>query len=197
MNPRIDEIIGQIKCLETEMAQELLCHQDALKKDFQDKKIKFENEILDQQRKFKIGLFRYILTTDIRSLISAPFIYSLILPFLMLDLSVMIFQFICFRLYGITKVRRRDYFIFDRSNLAYLNLIEKINCAYCSYGTGLIAYVREVAGKTEQYWCPIKHAKRAYQAHPYYGNFVEYGNAVNYQDELIRLRKELGVSINE
>lgn len=197
MNPRIEEIIGQIKCLETEMTQELLRHQDALKKDFQDKKIKFENEILEQQRKFKIGLFRYILTTDIRSLISAPFIYSLILPFLMLDLSVMIFQFICFRLYGITKVRRRDYFIFDRSNLAYLNLIEKFNCAYCSYGTGLIAYVREVAGKTEQYWCPIKHAKRAYQTHPYYGNFVEYGNAVNYQDELIRLRKELGVSINE
>lgn len=91
MNPRIDEIIGQIKCLETEMAQELLCHQDALKKDFQCKRIKFENEILEQQRKFKIGLFRYILTTDTRSLISAPFINFLILPFLMLDLSVMIF----------------------------------------------------------------------------------------------------------
>ena len=171
-------------------------HQNALKKDFQGKKIKFENELLEQQRKFKIGLFRYILTTDIRSLISAPFIYFLILPFLMLDLSVITFQSICFPLYGIIKVRRRDYFIFDRSNLAYLNLIEKINCAYCSYGTGLISYVREVAGKTEQYWCPIKHAKRAYHAHPYYVNFVEYGNAVNYQDELTRLRKELGISIN-
>jgi hypothetical protein len=42
--------------------------------------------------------------------------------------------------------------IFDRTHLAYLNLVEKINCAYCSYGNGLAAYLREIAARTEQYW---------------------------------------------
>jgi hypothetical protein len=36
--------------------------------------------------------------------------------------------------------------------------IEKINCAYCSYANGAIASVREMASRTEIYWCPIKHA---------------------------------------
>ena len=65
-------------------------------------------------------------------------------------------------------MRRRDYFVFDRHHLAYLNAIEKLNCAYCSYANGLVAYVREIAGRTEQFWCPIKHARRAIGAHAHY-----------------------------
>lgn len=43
------------------------------------------------------------------------------------------------------RVRRRDYLVFDRAHLAYLNLVEKINCACCSYGNALAAYFKEVA----------------------------------------------------
>lgn len=88
-------------------------------------------------------------------------------------------------------MRRRDYLVFDRAHLAYLNLIEKINCAYCSYANGLAAYVKEVAGRTEQFWCPIKHARRMPQAHPYYGGFVDYGDAEGYRREPQALRAKL------
>lgn len=82
--------------------------------------------------------------------------------------------------------------MFDRTYLAYLNLIEKINRAYCSYGNGLISYLKEVVARTEKYWCPIKHARRVMQAHSYYSGSVDYGDAEAYRNELQNLRTELG-----
>ncbi|MDB6046794.1 MAG: hypothetical protein JWM63_5345 [Gammaproteobacteria bacterium] len=81
--------------------------------------------------------------------------------------------------------------IFDRYQLVYLNLIERVNCLYCSYANGLVAYVREIAARTEQYWCPIKHARRVVAAHEHYPKFADYGDAESYHQELARLRREL------
>jgi hypothetical protein len=103
------------------------------------------------------------------------------------DLSL--YQMVCFPAYGIQKVRRADYFVFDRHHLAYLNALEKLNCAYCSYVNGLIAYVREIAGRTEQYWCPIKHARRVAGAHPLYAGFDDYGDADAYKKRVDELRE--------
>ena len=65
----------------------------------------------------------------------------------------------------------------DRRKLAYLNSIEKFNCVYCEYVNGLIAYVQEIAGRTEQYWCPIKHAMRVKSMHSRYRHFLDYGRS--------------------
>ena len=94
----------------------------------------------------------------------------------------------CFPVYGIPRVRRRDYFAFDREQLAFLNAVEKINCAYCAYANGLLAYVREIASRTEEYWCPIKHARRLLGTHPRYAGFVDYGDADAYRHDLESLR---------
>ncbi len=99
-------------------------------------------------------------------ILSAPVIYSLVIPIALVDLWVMAYQAVCFPIYKIPKVRRRDYLVFDRHHLAYLNVIEKINCAYCSYANGAIAFAREVSSRTEVYWCPIKHARRVLGAAP-------------------------------
>ena len=40
--------------------------------------------------------------------------------------------------------------VIDRYALSYLNVIEKLNCVYCEYVNGLIAYVQEIAARTEQ-----------------------------------------------
>ena len=116
--------------------------------------------------------------------VTAPVIYSLIFPLLLLDLFVTVYQAICFPAYGIAKVRRGDYFAFDRYHLEYLNALEKLNCGYCSYANGLIAYVREIAGRTEKYWCPIKHARRMIGAHPHYARFLDYGDATAFREPL-------------
>ena len=74
-------------------------------------------------------------------------------------------------------VHGRDYLVFDRHHLAYLNAIEKVGCAYCSYANGLAAFFREVAARTEVCWCPIKHARRVLGPHPHYQGFADFGDA--------------------
>jgi hypothetical protein len=81
--------------------------------------------------------------------------------------------------------------IFDRRYLAYLNALEKLNCAYCSYANGLIGYVREIASRTEQYWCPIKHARKLVAAHPRYASFADFGDAEGYQAQIQALNEQM------
>ena len=107
---------------------------------------------------------------------------------MLLDVWFTVYQLICFPIYGIPRVPRARYFVIDRHHLAYLNGIEKLNCVYCGYANGLLAYAREIAGRTEQYWCPIKHAARLRAAHSRYHLFVDYGDAEGYHDQLPRLR---------
>jgi len=191
MDPHISEFMARIRELETRIEQEAQERRQQWQADFEARKVRFEAEVLAQQRRFKMGLLRYVLGADWRSVLSVPFIYPVIVPLLLLDVSVTVYQWVCFPLYRIPRVKRSKYFVFDRTHLAYLNLLEKINCAYCSYGNGLVAYVREVVGLTEQYWCPIKHARKVLQAHPHYHGFADYGDAGHYREELARLRQEL------
>lgn len=191
MTSRIEEMVSRIQALEAELESEMRSRKHDLLEDFQEKRALFEKELIEQQKRFRIGLLKYLWTADLKSFLAAPFIYILIFPLLFLDICISLYQSICFPLFGMQKVRRADYIVFDRAHLAYLNLFEKMNCAYCSYGNGLLAYVRDIAGKTEQYWCPIKHAKRTYLSHPYYKKFSAYGDAATYQDNLNRLREEL------
>lgn len=191
MNPKISELLDRIQQMELEIELEMKRKRAELQADFEETRVSFEREVLEQQRRFKTGVISYLLTANWLSVLTAPVIYALVLPMLLLDVSITVYQQICFRAYGIPRVKRGDYFVYDRAHLAYLNLIEKINCAYCSYGNGLMAYGREVVARTEQYWCPIKHARKIMAAHPYYTGFVDFGDAQSYKDELENLRAEL------
>lgn len=191
MNPIISELLARIQHIESEIELEMKFKRAELKADFDETRVRFEREVLEQQRRFKTGAIAYLFTANWLSVLTAPVIYALLFPILLLDLSITVYQHICFRAYGLARVKRGDYFVYDRTHLAYLNLIEKINCAYCSYGNGVMAYGREVVARTEQYWCPIKHARKIMAAHPYYTGFVDFGNAQSYKDELENLRTEL------
>jgi len=142
--------------------------------------------VLERHRAMKTHLLRYVAGARPLIVLTAPVIYALIVPLALLDLFITVYQFVCFPIYGIDKVSRGDYLVFDRRYLAYLNAIEKINCAYCSYANGLIGYVREIAARTEQYWCPIKHARKIVATHPLYGQFAEFGDPQGYRRELER-----------
>lgn len=191
MNPKISELLARIQHMELEIEHEMKRRRAELQADFEETRVRFEQEVLEQQRRFKTGVLAYLLTANWLTLLTAPVIYALIVPIFFLDLSITVYQHICFRAYGLPRVKRGNYFVFDRAHLAYLNLIEKVNCAYCSYGNGVMAYGREVVARTEQYWCPIKHARKIMTAHPYYTGFVDFGDAQSYKDELENLRTEL------
>ena len=188
-----DEIIqlaGSIRALERQLEVALAKRRIELNYKVHDGVIHFEQAVLARHRLLKARLLRYILGARPAMILSAPAIYALIIPIVLLDLFVAFYQTVCFPVYGIPRVRRSDYFAFDRERLAYLNLIEKINCGYCAYANGLLAYVREIASRTEEYWCPIKHARRVLGVHPRYGSFVDYGDGDAYRHDLERLRTE-------
>jgi len=184
VNPKINELIGRIRELQEEMEAEL----DRRREDFhfriENRRVRFEQDMLARHRRFKVGLLRYVSHASLASLISAPIIYSLIVPIVLVDLAVTVYQTLCFPLYRIPRVRRADFMHFDRGNLGYLNLLERLNCTYCAYANGVAAYFREVAGRTELYWCPIKHARRVLAGHEHYQRFAEFGDAEAYQREV-------------
>jgi len=125
MNPKISELLARIQQMELEIEQEMKRKRAELQADFEETRVKFEHEVLEQQRRFKTGLLKYMLSTDLRTALTAPIIYAVFFPMVLLDISVTVYQHVCFRAYGIPRVKRSDYFVFDRAHLAYLNLIEK------------------------------------------------------------------------
>lgn len=191
MKATIASLAEKIRSLEEELDSEIARRRSELRFTVHESKVRFESEIRRRHRALKTRLSRYVLGARPMMVITAPVIYSVFLPLLLLDLFATFFQAICFRVYGIPRVDRRKYLAFDRRHLAYLNALEKLNCEYCTYANGLLAYVREIAARTEQYWCPIKHAIRVRATHEHYRRFVDYGDAEAYRDELEDLRRQL------
>jgi hypothetical protein len=150
-----------------------------------------DREVRLAHRRLRQSIPSFLAESSVLNLMTAPLIYSLVLPLVLLDLWVTVFQALTFRIYGIPTIRRRQYFVIDRHRLAYLNGIEKLHCFYCSYANGLFAYAREIAARTEQYWCPIKHARRVRDEHSRYQRFVEYGDAESYRRRLAALRRDV------
>lgn len=194
MNDRMRQILNQINELELEIQSEISDQKNRWLYQIKGKRIEFEYSIKEKHRSLKVGVFRWFLTVRPQNYITAPIIYGLAVPIVLFDLCIMFYQFTCFPIYGIARVRRAEYFSFDHRHLAYLNVIEKFDCIYCSYGNGLMAYVSEVFARTEQYFCPIKHAQRVAGNHARYQNFLDYGDAADLHKKLEDIRIAL---INE
>jgi hypothetical protein len=193
MTTQLDHLMEKLRAVEAEIEVEMAKRREELRFRVEHSRIVFEQEVLDLHRQIKTRLSRYLLDARPLTVLTAPVIYAMIVPIVFLDLSVLLYQAICFPVYGIPKVRRRDYLVFDRHHLAYLNALEKLNCAYCSYANNAIAFVREVAARTEVYWCPIKHARRVLGPHPHYQGFADFGDAEAFRAKLTAM--EDGVRI--
>ena len=114
---------------------------------------------MQAHRKLKTGFFRWLVNNRPQNLLTGPIIYSLIIPLGILDLFVTFYQATCFPIYGVAKVRRADYIVFDRQHLEFTSISSRnSHCTYCAYGAGLIAYVGEIVARLN-YFCPIKHAR--------------------------------------
>jgi len=185
-----DELTQRIKTLGKELEAALEEKERTFQFHWAQGKVKFEESVLAEHRKLKSSLGRYVLDSTFLTILTAPVIYFGVVPFLLVDLFLVVYQGICFPVYGVPKVKRADYFVFDRGQLKYLNLVERINCIYCSYGNGLFAYAREISARTEQHWCPIKHARRLRTVHSRYGHFVDYGNAGQYREKIDTVRND-------
>ena len=191
MSPYVERIVERLREAEEDLASEVEEQQQRWHYRVHRGRVWFDQELRHAHRHLKQSIPAYIREGSVLSLLTAPILYSVILPLSLLDVWVTVYQRVCFPIYGISRVPRRAYFAIDRHKLAYLNGIEKVNCTFCSYANGLIAYVREVAARTEQYWCPIKHARAIQTPHQRYHLFFDYGDAKGYRRKLTALRHTL------
>jgi len=192
MNERIRNLVRKITTLEDELREVLQEQESQLLYQLKGTKITFEKRIRELHRRLKMGLWTWFRGSRPQNVLSAPIIYSMIMPFVLLDLWLSLYHAICFPLYGIPKVKRSAYITTDRRHLAYLNVFEKLNCVYCGYAGGLLAYAREITSRTEQYWCPIKHARKLLGAHPRCERFADFGDSRDFHQRLEQFRSALG-----
>ncbi len=186
-----EALIERIRELQEQFEVELSKRRKQFRYRLENGRVVFEEETRKAHRQLRVRLLRFLARTRPKEVLSAPVIYSMIVPFVILDLFVTVYHAICFPIYGIPKVRRRDHIRIDRHHLAYLNGMQKLNCVYCGYANGLISYVREIAGRTEAYWCPIKHADRVDGRHDHYHEFLEYGDGEGWHGGLVKSRNGL------
>jgi len=187
---KLEELIEQIKNLEQELLQELQQKQDEYFYIIKGKRVRFEEETRRYHRTLVTNIHTYLAEASILNILTFPIIWLCLVPALFLDIVVSIYHSICFRIYGIPRVKRSDYIVIDHQNLAYLNWIEKMNCIYCSYFNGLIAWIQEIGARSEQYWCPIKHARKLSSIHGRYHKFISYGDSNNFQQRYEQVRRD-------
>lgn len=192
MNDSIAKILAQMATLEDELRTAVNEQESKMFFVIKGKRVEFESTVKAAHRKLKKNFFRWLVTNRPQNLITGPIIYSMILPMVLFDLCVSFYQITCFPIYGITKVKRSDYIVFDRHQLGYLNFIEKFHCTYCEYGNGLMGYMSEILARTEEYFCPIKHAHKILGTHKRHNRFLAYGDAADYEAKLEEYRVGLG-----
>lgn len=184
MDNRIEEIAAQIRSLEDELIEELRKKQDEFFYTLEDRKVKFKESVIKEGRLRVVSSIKYLSSFPVLAILTIPFIWSMMIPAFLVDIFVTIYQSVCFPIYKIPKVKRKDYVVIDRYNLFYLDRVEKINCLYCEYFNGVIGYTREIAARSEQFWCPIKHSKPQIDMHSRYDKFFDFGDYLTYRKEL-------------
>jgi len=191
MNENIRRLLSEISDLEDELAKVMHEQQERLHYRIEGSRIRFEENLRKIHHELKTGVLPWLRKSELRNVVSAPFIYVMIVPFVMLDIFLFIYQSICFPLYRIPKVRRSSFIVIDRHHLGYLNVIEKVNCIFCGYVDGLLAYTRQVVSRTEMYWCPIKHARKVLDPLRRYARFTDFAAGEDYEAHVTAMRKEL------
>lgn len=177
MNVRLQELLQKKKSPEHESGAESQENAADLLYKRHGRKVLFADEVKASQASCAVPVMPLLREAALCNLLSAPLTWFCLLPLALLGQVVSCCRALCLPIYGILQVRRGVRIIMNRSRINSLNSREKINCACCSCLIGGIAFLQEVAGRTEQYWCPIKHARRIGSRHNRYAKLFEYGDA--------------------
>lgn len=189
MNETLDTLLERMRMLEKDILREMQKKELEFFYEVRQGKIRFTAEARARHKLLVKRLTNYIRDSRFMIILTSPVIWACFIPIALLDLFMIVYQAICFPVYGIPKVKRSDYIQLDRRHLAYLNLAEKFNCEYCGYANGVLACAAEIAARTEQYWCPIKHAIRMKSMHSRYRHFFDYGDAEHYRQQIEQVRR--------
>jgi len=187
-NSKIKEILEEIEVMKLKLSEEIAKQEKHIFFEIQNGYVRFEKDVFEKQKENMKNLLVWFREIPLLHLFTSPIIYAMVIPAILLDIILFIYQQVVFRIYKFRLIKRSEYIIYDHQYLGYLNPIEKIHCIYCSYFNGLMQYASAIASRTEFYFCPIKHAKKVAYEHDYYAMYFEYGDGDEYQTKLKELR---------
>ena len=190
MNDKIKEIIEEIEAMKVKLGEEIAQQEKDISYEIQNGYVRFEKEVYNRQKENMKNLLAWFRDIPLSHLLASPLVYAMVIPAILFDIILFVYQQVIFRIFKFKFIKRSDYILFDRQYLGYLNSIEKLNCLYCSYFNGLMQYASAIAGRTELYFCPIRHAKKVAYQHDYYDEFFSYGDEDKYQEKLEEIRKQ-------
>ena len=183
MHSKLTELLKKFESLRNDLEKEYNRLTEEYGYSIQKRKVVFLEEFSKRNKRLREGFFRMVFNAPIRHILSIPFIYMMLIPAVILDIFLTVYQYTAFILYRIPRVKREDFFIYERRFLDYLNWLEKINCLYCSYVNGLFAYAVEIGARTERYWCPLKATQHPKFTHNWYHDFADYGNPEEWKNK--------------
>ncbi len=191
MDSELNGLLDELATLERRLEERLAARRAAYQYEIRRRRVIFAADIRAHHKAARKRLGRFLRDSPLSTLITSPIIYSLVVPLALLDLMTCLYQWTCFAIWRIPRVRRADYVVLDRHRLPYLNAVQKLNCVYCGYANGVIAFGREVAARTEQYWCPIKHALKAKGTPRRARSFLDYGDGRDIEEKFREFRRKL------
>ncbi len=189
MNDKIKEILDEIEEMKVKLSEEIAQQEKHISYEIKNGYVRFEKDVFDKQKENMKNLLAWFREIPLLHLLSSPVIYAMVIPAILFDIILFIYQQVIFRIYKFKFIKRSDYIIFDHQYLGYLNPIEKLNCLYCSYFNGLMQYASAISARTELFFCPIKHAKKVAYEHDHYLKYFEYGEGNDYPSKLKNLRE--------
>ncbi len=101
-NP-MQEILQRIEALQDQLEEEISKRREAFRYQVENGRIVFEDEARRRHRELRVRFLVFIRRTRPMVVLTAPVIYSLIIPFVILDIFVTIYQAICFRCMGFPR----------------------------------------------------------------------------------------------
>ena len=108
---KIQDIIEDIKKLEKELLLEIQKKEEEFFYKIKGKKVYFEPETKEIHKKLATKIYNYVLNASVLNILTAPLIWFCILPAIFMDGVVSVYQFICFKVYGIPRVKRNDFIV--------------------------------------------------------------------------------------
>jgi hypothetical protein len=92
MTSQLDELTAKLRSVEAEIEVELTKRREELRFRLENRRIVFEKEVLRIHRELKIRASRYLIDANPLMILSAPVIYSLLVPIALVDVWVMAYQ---------------------------------------------------------------------------------------------------------
>src|ERR1700754_1594768 len=96
MTTQLDTLTEKLRSVEAEIEVEMAKRREEMRFHVVNRKIVFEHEASQVHREIKTSAMRYLIDVGPLVILVAPVIWSLIIPMMLLDLSLMVYQAICF-----------------------------------------------------------------------------------------------------